>query len=911
MPTEHDLRRKQKVPEPVAVVPQTTTPEEDAVVQREQDLVPHLPESVEDLLAATFGEAGSSGLTELQTRFVRDEVAMVAGQAVEQRLRRYLFQGETDTPSRYARALVQAGGDITQLIPADRRTLAEMQMYLVSELNPLLQQWQTVIKPQLGETDLLETLSYGNVERGQGREQRTVSAIGLLRQLSEAHPEFASLQLEAAVHPQHLVVESPFSADTQDYWKARVDCAELYRATEPNQMIGWRTRHLQIVLEEAAATIPETDPDRARVVAAYETVAKWLDVHAEAMEQPLHIDDSETDHKTFDYFVSRMDFTHGDTNDVIAVLNAAELIKQHNPDLFMRMAGIAPNPLQVEGEAQRSDLFGSAFHMALYRTLQLNHPRFQMINQQVQQLTQLEAQATPLVRLNGEQVRQIASKFQSAALAEEPDKMTVAMIAATLASLIARHPREVALALMVNSVEQDSRTETLERLQKAGAHDFYVMIQGAPEAFLDDPAYIEVVRHRLGYTYGQAVRQHIRIIREWKNYREFNWDIKNALWITVDDGALLSEGFWNYLDEARTYLYNHSYLPRDYRTWHERTQQEVPVITDNLEAKVFQDVSIVLAHHSHISKAQALEWYRNTKGLRGKGIADRPIDPDGKREVFQALAFKMKELDRLKLFNHSSFAVLLGPEASCAFNSLGQYQPSRDTSDVDKALGPAVGGALAQRQLIDKTRREREDARPRGNWVAVDQKLVTELRAAYRFMSTERFVKRYRESLIGLGADYIMELRHEASEADFAELIEQLYFPANTVRLSTNPEQNSGYLDTAAKYPDLILAENPWQLEVYDALEHWINEDPTTRTACRAELDKVAQEFLTRIDLVICDYYDNATGQRTGLKNTPLTIYRDVIAPGVISWRIVGKRGSSLNSGDFEYDAKRREIKKI
>ena len=189
--------------------------------------------STEDLLAATFVQR-SSGLTELQTRFVRDETALLVGHAVEQRLRRYLFQGETDTPSRYARVLVQGGRDINQLTPADRRTLAEMQMYLVSELNPLLRQWQAAVQPQLGDTDLLETLSYGNVERGQGREQRVVSVIGLLRQLSQAHPEFAPLQLAEVDHPQHLVVERPFSDDTTQYWDQRVECAELYHATEPN-----------------------------------------------------------------------------------------------------------------------------------------------------------------------------------------------------------------------------------------------------------------------------------------------------------------------------------------------------------------------------------------------------------------------------------------------------------------------------------------------------------------------------------------------------------------------------------------------------------------------------------------------------------------------------------------------------
>ena len=184
MGTEHDRRPKRKLPDPVVVsahkpLGDAATLEAEVAAQYERDRTPQLPDSVEDLLTATLGEAGLSGLTELQTRFVRDEAALLAGTAVEQRLRRYLFEGETTTPSRYARALVSAGRDIEQMTAADRRTLAELQFYLVSELNPLLRQWQEVLQPRVGDADplrtaegLLEALSYGSVPRGEVREQR-------------------------------------------------------------------------------------------------------------------------------------------------------------------------------------------------------------------------------------------------------------------------------------------------------------------------------------------------------------------------------------------------------------------------------------------------------------------------------------------------------------------------------------------------------------------------------------------------------------------------------------------------------------------------------------------------------------------------------------------------------------------
>ena len=300
------------------------------------------------------------------------------------------------------------------------------------------------------------------------------------------------------------------------------------------------------------------------------------------------------------------------------------------------------------------------------------------------------------------------------------------MIAVSFAGLIARHPREVALALMVNSVEQDSRTETLERLQKVGAHDFYTMIKGAPAVLLDDPACIEVVRQRLNLKSGLEARQQIEFIGDWKSYRDYNWDLKTTLWETAGDATLLTEDFWRYLDDARTYLYNHDRLPRDYDRWNEHSQQVMPLDSatwqadqrqekhTELEMKLLDAVRQVVDAHLQISKTQWLEWYRNTKGLPGKGTADATVDPDSKREMVQALAAKMYRHRRNKPieFCAGSFEVLLGPEASRAFNSLGGYNPSRDTSDVEEAISPAVGMALRQCQLIDATIKARIEGIP-------------------------------------------------------------------------------------------------------------------------------------------------------------------------------------------------------
>ncbi|MFC1598339.1 hypothetical protein ACFL2M_02280 [Patescibacteria group bacterium] len=468
-------------------------------LEREQTTV--LPTSAENLLEATFGEAGRGALNELSITFARSERALELVMEIEERLERYLGNLKTG-PSIYAKSVTEAVQPAAHVTSERQAALIEVRRHILAEINPLLLQLMQaaqddpLIPAALGtEEGLLAALQVGEVKN-----QKTASFFGLLKGLDISEPDIP--------RRKKIVVVDPLSRESQEaYWAERLRCTEVYGDASLPQLIARSSFALQYELKQAAQRIPEIDKLLARaqeknftptteeaevlkLYRAYEIVHQWIEAKTAPLEGAPTKDE-------FDEHIRRLDFLHGDAAAIFDVLNACQVIKSNNPELYVRMLGVDTRP--ESAEAGKSDLFGSAFHIAVYRSMHMeiseNRIGLEVLKRRLEGLTEMDKEQLPLLYVNDEQMEEMENRIKADL---EKYKETGSAIGSTVqAVILAMTYPNYELRKMLDSVSLKEREHNLARLRVCGPDEFFRIIREMPESVVEDEDVIDIFLERL------------------------------------------------------------------------------------------------------------------------------------------------------------------------------------------------------------------------------------------------------------------------------------------------------------------------------------------------------------------------------------------------------------------------------
>ncbi|HBR80059.1 TPA: hypothetical protein DEA21_00165 [Candidatus Uhrbacteria bacterium] len=416
--------------------------EAEAAEQIARENIEVAPQSAEQLFEATEAAVDS-----LLSRLVRNPSAVEYLTEISVRVQRYLLDDKTGQPSLFAKGLVQK---------INNPALIEVGRQLVSEINPLFFGLRKAVTEHNAMTqagvsaDLILEKEGGLVDLlkiGKVAGQKTTTVFGYLEGLSS----------EQESTPTKIVVIDPFGENeaNKKYWQERRAAREeMFERTETYQEIIANRSAAAVFELDAVSRVAEVDGD-AELVEAAITLADFIDSQID----PLKNDFKKT--------VGRLSFFRGQADQMIDLLNAAEVLKQKNPQLFARLLGVSQG--RESSEAERSDLFGNIFHIAFHRSLRRSPrgvsalPGRQVLREQLDGLLELETKQLPLQHVNPEQMEQMQSQLKAElekslpGAKEKPNPILVAMLTGTLVERV----REVELHELFRAVSKEAE-EKLE-----------------------------------------------------------------------------------------------------------------------------------------------------------------------------------------------------------------------------------------------------------------------------------------------------------------------------------------------------------------------------------------------------------------------------------------------------------------
>lgn len=519
--------------------PRTAIDEDIEFVARrwkEQNEQAALPHTAADALHATVTSSEDSAFERLGSRLIRQEDLFLTVMRLEQRVQVFL-EAAAHEPSLYVELLHRAAGAGEPLHSRELEYLAQVQGYLVGELTPVLHDVQQELTnlvlhhPEVCSGDDWWILAQPDgvwqyLQTGRNGQQRVLSVFGLMQRVHDRNPRFP---LPDPTLPEHPAGDTlgwvgeidPLDAEAhRAYWtvrlEARHDQAPKTLASEILRRSHTMAYELVRVAEhlpgiaDALATV-EREPDRLSVeqqqlirqYQAYHTVALWIEDHTAGLP-------AEAAGPELQLFRATLHFAHGDPAGVVGILNAAEIIKETNPDLFLRLIGVAPGQDYSQLAAQRSDGFGSVFHLALYRSLHLpvaaetQRAGMEVFRERVRGLLNFDVTLPELLSISAEQMHAIEQQFKAvaSAVSTKPDQFGVAAVALTGAflSILPGYQLRRDLEQALAAVSLVEREHMLQQLRTAAPNEFIVQLRDLPEVLTADPEIQTVVYERLGIT---------------------------------------------------------------------------------------------------------------------------------------------------------------------------------------------------------------------------------------------------------------------------------------------------------------------------------------------------------------------------------------------------------------------------
>lgn len=465
------------------------------------------------------------------------------------------------------------------LLSGQREEIAEMQAPILEELTPIirellgeLQAGATTKKVYPTAEVLLTSLGSGEVEKmkhGVPHRDRIESFIGLLQR---------TVGFDVSQEQQHarIVITNPYERFTPNDQKRLKEQTERVitevMATLSDEMGRGRA------LAEQKEDGDELDADQEAAYHEYlnyKAVVDWMKTEVKTLQGRMNERDARL-------YREHVNLLYGDPEDVTRRINGIEQLKQHSPEVVMRLFGVVPGSNIMDRTAAKSPLGDSIFQLGVYNAQQRLRKRQHQkmfgedtLRRHIEGLTLLSIQQPELFYLNDEQMAEIGKqlvgekKNEGDTTKENSGRLNRAKAAlhATVGVLLPAYAMRVTLEEMTRN---EDREFLLGRLRKCGPDEFVARIKALPPFMANDHEIVQIIDERIlkripaeasllsmshlsidQYVYPiKTAPELIHAIRFFYDqmYKRTNDSLKKSpiepfLWETAGDEALLTEEF--------------------------------------------------------------------------------------------------------------------------------------------------------------------------------------------------------------------------------------------------------------------------------------------------------------------------------------------------------------------------------
>ncbi len=500
---------------------------------------PKTPSNPEELRSATYGN--ESALATLGNLFVESshENLLMRVQQIMSRLTTFL---KTD----FAQLMI----NWPRLSSSEKEIFIKMQTILSEELNLILGLLQAEIRSTTAEQPWLKVMSpWTDLLKPEGLRDRLICSVkegqevlsyfGMSAAIAEEEPRFATLDFDEtpAIKSYAWIAKvDPLDQEKySDYWNDRllVEAKMGRQTSKVNQLVGLRSESLANELDVTA--MRETKDQQ--LSKACKFLSEWIRQHSQGLTGEM----ATTDFKTWRIQCHIMNLDN--LGEVLVFLNAAEHLKIHRPDLFLRMLGFEPAHHYTE-TAKPSAFFGSTFHLAITRTLQMTLPDnegIKPIRNRTAQLLEFETNNAALLYIPAEEICHLMRNPTANTSIAEAGIPFIIM----LSFMIPAYRIREALERQLSDISVDDFDASCEQIKTASPDKICKIIEAIPPALQGDASVKANLQHRLN----QQVSAE-EIIADIRSKEKLEALLK--IWTALPDKELLTDEFFEFLKKCLT-----------------------------------------------------------------------------------------------------------------------------------------------------------------------------------------------------------------------------------------------------------------------------------------------------------------------------------------------------------------------
>lgn len=855
--------------------------EANVAAEMEQENTARLPQDAQELINTTLGPNGT--LEKLQRHPLIsqslhkfDEKLFTIIKLLEDKTTQYFT--EDSKPSAFAEDVLQAATTDKIQDPA----LMARHRDFVADLHLLLNQLKnrlTEILPAdhafLDDDKLIQAISSSRIPMPEAKEQVVDTIFGVVNKLADKHPDLVSLDLKKHDLPIHVETVHPLDPDHAADLYTRLRKQERYTGeVSVPEYIARSSEAAATELEEQAQVL-DGDREMEKVRNAYLLLADWI------REQAAPFSGAQMSTRELSYQTGRIHFAKEEMTTFAGLLNAAETVKQHNKELYLRLLGVG-----------RSDLSANAFLFNvcnLQRTMASEHsaigPDADSLRARVQALTSLHLSYPEVLDLHftKDNIDDVETHMQEVMkiFAESPAAGAALMLP------LARITEATTIYKACEAARFDEREQTLELLHTATPSEFIHTIENLPSYILEDPDVLSLVEQKFSLKDSNNERGLLRLagksqppievtdiingILEGRaiEHEDPSLMVRSVLWETASTETLLSQ---NFFDDLRLYEQAIIRLTAEYKEKVEAGEMKRKFNKEYLFKlnTVIEPLFTALAAHPDITKEQwhqcfterlkheqdlaeqDLGLFQQLQAVVGLSEPDKPV-----REVIETI-LGVATPERILATPTSFFCLhdneFADPENYADTDPLKHFRrhnipPNESPQDPKSYFYP--GKKRVERHEAEKksyATNHAEDLKVRGAlpvsvWLAYDE-------------STSLERKKNKQALLDFDNCQVVHLRTAGSIDKAAEMIGTIRWMRQSengitgflARLSEAEQKQilSYFFDpNTSGYQRLtgpFRPDSPWQLEVLQAAQELMPNDGNYQEIIKVVGDKTTRK---------------------------------------------------------------------
>jgi hypothetical protein len=402
------------------------------------------------------------------------------------------------TPSLFAQDLFQGSED--QAMTVVRTEFVIEINSLVRELWKAIQEEHTVSQSTGQQFQQFDDVA-ARLRVGEAERTPEAFATAMQMPMDTVFAQFPELLNEQLAVQRKMILQNPFAPQYAQYWQDRRRSTAIVRGIEsprPEQLpalsdlIAGRGEHAAFLLTEEREQLEQSAGDNRAVIEAIELLEDFLG------QTSADIDSINTnDQVVLARRLVNLNLLRERPENTIALLNACETLKQHNPELFFRLLGTSTS--LSDGTATESDLFGNPLMIALDQTNRDLATRkvsagFGVLRDRIDSLLSTDPadRRSALPYLNEQQLRAAEEGLQ-AALRGTDEAQGPNVIAMTM---MLKYTPALELGKLMREVGFERRGEYVERIRNGTPREILADLMDMPEELFEDPEVIAAWRER-------------------------------------------------------------------------------------------------------------------------------------------------------------------------------------------------------------------------------------------------------------------------------------------------------------------------------------------------------------------------------------------------------------------------------